>query len=375
MKTFKIIIATVLGTVGLIALICGVYLAGLKAGKGEAAATEPAVSKATDSEPDNSEPAVTEPATADTATADTVTTDTATTDKQDDRDTDVATSKDTPEPEPFVFSLDDVPEYNGRAYVKINNNEPCFDERDLTTESFERYSELDKLGRCGSAYANLSKDTMPVGERGNISDIHPAGWHTDSYDFIDGGNLYNRCHLIAFSLSAENANERNLITGTRYLNATGMKPFEEGVVEYIEKTGNHVLYRVTPIYNGDELIARGVEMEALSVEDEGAEIRYHVFVYNVEPGVEIDYATGDNRLSESRDPDPDPDNIDKTEAGGKTENDPTADYVGNKNTLKFHYPTCDSVNEMNPKNRAYYYGVTRQDMINMGYEPCGNCRP
>ena len=154
-----------------------------------------------------------------------------------------------------------------------------------------------------------------------------------------------------------------------------MKPFEEGVVEYIEKTGNHVLYRVTPIYNGDELIARGVEMEALSVEDEGAEIRYHVFVYNVEPGVEIDYATGDNRLSESRDPDPDPDNIDKTEADGKTENDPTADYVGNKNTLKFHYPTCDSVNEMNPKNRAYYYGVTRQDMINMGYEPCGNCRP
>ena len=189
MKTFKIIIATVLGTVGLIALICGVYLAGLKAGKSE------------DHSTDNT--AVTEPA----VTGPAATADTSIADKQDDRDTDVASSKETPESEPFVFSLDDVPEYNGRAYVKINNNEPCFDERDMTTESFERYSELDKLGRCGSAYANLSKDTMPVGERGNISDIHPAGWHADTYDFIDGGNLYNRCHLIAFSLSAENANE------------------------------------------------------------------------------------------------------------------------------------------------------------------------
>ena len=199
---------------------------------------------------------------------------------------------------PQVDSAEDilgVPEYSGNPYAEIGGNLPDFTEEELTTEPFERYSELDELGRCGAAYANVCRELMPVKEREEIYRIKPTGWRTDVYDFIDLQFLYNRCHLIAFQLTGENDNERNLITGTRYLNLEGMLPFENRVAEYIYQTGNHVLYRVTPIFEGNNLVASGVEMEAESVEDAGRGICFHVYVYNVQPGVEINYRTGESR--------------------------------------------------------------------------------
>lgn len=191
-------------------------------------------------------------------------------------------------------SLEDIPPYSGQPYVVLNENQPDFSLDDLTTEEFEIYSELDYLGRCGTAYANISLATMPTEPRGEIGQVKPTGWHTVRYDFVDGKYLYNRCHLIGYQLAGENANEKNLITGTRYMNVDGMLPFENMVDEYVEDTGNHVLYRVTPIFEGTNLVAYGVQMEAFSVEDEGEGICFNVFVYNVQPGVVIDYATGDN---------------------------------------------------------------------------------
>lgn len=194
---------------------------------------------------------------------------------------------------------DELPPYAGEPYVSINDNQPYFELEDLTTAEFELYSELDELGRCGVAYANISLYTMPTEERGAIGQIKPTGWQTVRYDFIDGKYLYNRCHLIGYQLAGENANEKNLITGTRYLNVIGMLPFENLVADYVEETGNHVLYRVTPIYDGEDLVAGGVRMEAISVEDEGEGVCFHVYVYNVQPGVIIDYATGANRAEET----------------------------------------------------------------------------
>ena len=194
-------------------------------------------------------------------------------------------------------SLDAVPPYDGELYIEIENNIPSFTEDEITDVSFESYAELDSLGRCGTAFACLSRDTMPArGEsRGEIYMIYPTGWEQNFYDFVDREALYNRCHLIAWKLSAENANERNLITGTRTMNTEGMGPFEDMVTEYIRETGNHVMYRVTPVFEGDNLVASGVHMEAYSVEDGGAGIAFNVYCYNVEPGVRIDYATGENR--------------------------------------------------------------------------------
>lgn len=200
----------------------------------------------------------------------------------------------TPEPI-YKLNISDIPAYSGKPYVELNNNEPGFYGYELTTEPFETYSELDSLGRCVQAYANVCKEIMPTGERGKIGMIKPSGWHTIKYDFIDGKYLYNRCHLIGYQLSAENANEKNLITGTRYMNVEGMLPFENMTADYVKETDNHVLYRVTPIFEGDNLLALGVQMEALSVEDNGNGIKFNVFCYNVQPGVGIDYATGDNR--------------------------------------------------------------------------------
>ncbi len=192
----------------------------------------------------------------------------------------------------------EIPEYSGQAYVEINDNKPFFTKDELVTASFERYSPLDKLGRCGVAYANLSKETMPVEERGEIGMIKPTGWHTVKYpDVIKDLYLYNRCHLIAFCLSGENANEKNLITGTRYMNVEGMLPFEEKVARYLDATQNHVLYRVTPIFEGDNLVANGVLIEGYSVEDRGQGICFCVYCYNVQPGIKIDYATGESRIS------------------------------------------------------------------------------
>jgi len=193
-----------------------------------------------------------------------------------------------------IFSLSNIPRYSGEPYVILQDNQPDFGWEDLTVEPFETYSELDRLGRCGAAYANICLDIMPTEPRGEIGQVKPTGWHTVKYDCVDGKYLYNRCHLIGYQLAGENANRKNLITGTRYLNTTGMLPFENMVDDYVEETENHVLYRVTPVFDGDNLVASGVQMEAFSVEDEGEGVCFNVFVYNVQPGVVIDYATGES---------------------------------------------------------------------------------
>ena len=194
---------------------------------------------------------------------------------------------------PNATSIHDLPEYNGSSYVTVNESSPSFEEDELTIEAFEYYSELDYLGRCGIAYACIGPEIMPTEERGSIGHIRPSGWHTVKYnDLIEGNYLYNRCHLIGYQLAGENANEKNLITGTRQFNVDGMLPFENMVAEYIRETGNHVLYRVTPIFEGTNLVATGVQMEAYSVEDNGQGICFNVFVYNVQDGIIIDYATG-----------------------------------------------------------------------------------
>ncbi len=197
------------------------------------------------------------------------------------------------------FNLDDIPEFDGKTpYVIINNNEPNFPEEDFNSNSFEKYSELDSLGRCGVAYANVSKETMPTEARGEISKVKPTGWHTVKYDCVEGKYLYNRCHLIGYQLTAENANKQNLITGTRYLNVDGMLPFENQVAEYVKQENGHVLYRVTPIFEGNNLVPNGVQMEAESVEDKGEKVKFNVYAYNVQPNIKIDYLTGNSELIE-----------------------------------------------------------------------------
>lgn len=193
-------------------------------------------------------------------------------------------------------TYNDIPEYNGSSYVVLNNNEPDFPDDDKNTNSFEVYSELDSLGRCGYAYANLSKELMPTSDRSSIGSIKPSGWHTVKYDNVDGKYLYNRCHLIGYQLTGENANNRNLITCTRYMNIVGMLEFENKVANYIKETNNHVLYRVTPVFNDNNLLANGVIMEAYSIEDNGNGIKFNVFVYNVQDGINIDYKTGESSL-------------------------------------------------------------------------------
>ena len=192
--------------------------------------------------------------------------------------------------------LDAIPAYDGKAYVAVNNNEPFFSDSDMTTTAFENYSDLDSLGRCGVAYANICRDIMPTEERGKIGMIKPSGWHTVKYDVIKDRYLYNRCHLIGYQLAGENANPKNLITGTRYLNVEGMLPFENLVADYVNNTGNHVLYRVTPMFSGSNLVANGVLIEAKSVEDNGGGILFNVYCYNVQPGVGINYENGDSWL-------------------------------------------------------------------------------
>lgn len=256
-------------------------------------------------------------------------------------------------------TLDKIPAFSGDAYVTIHNGQPQFDEKDYTTESFETYAELDSLGRCGAAYANIGKDLMPTGERGNISPVKPSGWQSAKYDCVEGKYLYNRCHLIGFQLTGENANKKNLITGTRFLNVEGMLPFENQVAEYIRETGNHVLYRVTPIYEGDNLVAGGVEMEARSVEDDGEGVCFHVYAYNVQPGVTIDYATGESHLSGDT---------------KKETTDTPAEYVLNTNTQKYHLPDCSSVADTKKENKETFKG-SKDELERQGYKPCGRCRP
>ena len=192
------------------------------------------------------------------------------------------------------FDADAIPPYSGSVYITVCDGIPDFSDDELTEVSFEQYAELDSLGRCGVCTASVGRDIMPTEKRGSIGQVKPTGWHTVKYDFVDGKYLYNRCHLIGFQLTGENANTRNLITGTRYLNVEGMLPFENMVADYVKETDNHVMYRVTPVFIGDELLARGVHIEALSVEDDGDGICFNVYCYNVQPGVSLDYATGES---------------------------------------------------------------------------------
>ncbi len=293
-----------------------------------------------------------------------------------------------------AFNAADVPAYSGEPYTAVNNNEPYFTSDNLTTEAFENYSELDALGRCGVAYANVCLDTMPTEKRGSISEVKPTGWHSVKYDNVDGKSLYNRCHLIGYQLTAENANQQNLITGTRYLNVDGMLPFENMVADYVKETDNHVLYRVTPIFTGDNLVADGVLMEGYSVEDEGDGICFCVYAYNVQPGITIDYATGDSWLSSVKG------NSDSSSGGNSAVSQSAADksgtqqaavqtesvketsapvstgteYILNTNTKKFHYPSCSSVKQMKASNKKEYTG-SRDDLIAQGYDPCKKCNP
>lgn len=277
-------------------------------------------------------------------------------------------------PEVTEQELAGIPEYSGTTYTEVNDNEPFFDEEDLTTEEFEEYSELDSLGRCGTAFANISEYTQPTEERGEIGMIRPSGWHTANYgELVEGNYLYNRCHLIAFCLAGENANERNLITGTRYMNAEGMLPFEEKVNDYVDRTGNHVFYRVTPDFEGDNLVASGVLMEAESVEDEGAGICFCVYCYNVQPQIEIDYATGESARVETVETPKEASQQEESQQETATENS-SITYVINTNTGVFHYADCNSVNQMKEKNKAYS-SESRDTLISEGYRPCGNCHP
>ncbi len=243
-------------------------------------------------------------------------------------------------------------------YVEIlNDNVPEFAPEEITTESFESYSELDYLGRCGMAFACIGEDIMPTEERESIGQVKPTGWQIAKYDIVDGKYLYNRCHLIGFQLTGENANEKNLITGTRGMNVEGMLPYENLVDDYIEETGNHVMYRVTPVFEGMNLVAHGVQMEALSVEDGGAGVSFNVFVRNIQPGIEIDYSDGSSRLIEDN------------------KNDGVArEYVLNTNSKKIHYPQCSSVYDIGKNNKKIYTG-TIEELINKGYKPCGICKP
>lgn len=269
------------------------------------------------------------------------------------------------------YGLSDLPAYAGEPYVTINDNQPFFTEEDYTTNSFETYSPLDSLGRCGSAYACVGQDLMPTEDRESISSVTPSGWINVQYD---GQYLYNRCHLIGFQLTGENANEENLITGTRYMNVDGMLPFENMVADYVKETDNHVLYRVTPVFDGDNLVASGVLMEAYSVEDDGEGVTFCVYAYNVQPGVTIDYATGAS--AKSGEALPQVSAPAQTAAGSGEDNsqDQTGSYVLNTNSKKFHLPDCSEVESMNEANRQDYTG-SRQDLIDQGYAPCGICKP
>lgn len=280
--------------------------------------------------------------------------------QQTEVNTELSGEKDTGSPEQSSFDLSQVPAYSGEPYVVVNNNIPFFKDSDLTTEAFEKYSDLDSLGRCGAAYANVCQEIMPTEKRGAIGMVKPTGWQTVKYDWVDGKYLYNRCHLIGYQLSGENANEKNLITGTRYLNVDGMLPFENLVADYVHETDHHVLYRVTPVFENSDLVASGVLMEAQSVEDD--DVLFCVYCYNVQPKVTIDYATGESHASEDT-------NIQETSqsTGEQT-------YIVNENTKKFHLPSCSSVKAMNSGNKREFTGG-RQELLDEGYSACKTCHP
>lgn len=273
-------------------------------------------------------------------------------------------------PQDYNIMLPDdtfVEPWNGSdPYIEINNNKPFFSAEDKTrTDAFENYSELDSLGRCGVAYANICQELMPTEARGEIGSVKPSGWHTIRYNGLVSGNyLYNRCHLIGFQLAGENANKLNLITGTRYLNIDGMLDFENAIDDYVEDTGNHVLYRVMPVFHADNLVCDGLLMEAYSVEDKGAGIEFCVFAYNVQPGVIIDYATGDSWRADGQDQE-------VIESGDTGEQH---DFVLNTSSGKFHVPDCEYAESMSESNRLEITQTVKA-MFDAGYSACGRCHP
>ena len=295
--------------------------------------------------------------------------------------------EDTPEPSPIKTSgstyLDELKfdqkylaslKYAGDPYITINDNCPYFTEGEKEClDAFEMFAVLDGLGRCGTCYANICEELMPTEERGEIGMVKPTGWHTVRYDHVDGKYLYNRCHLIGFQLTGENANAQNLITGTRYMNVQRMLPYENQVADYVHETGNHVLYRVTPIFDGDDLVARGVLMEAYSVEDDGKGIQFNVFCHNAQPGVGINYATGESWADET---------VQSNTNNGITTNTAAEGggkgilYVLNTRSKKVHLPACSSVSTIADHNKAEVMICDIQaDLIGAGYEPCGQCDP
>ena len=264
-------------------------------------------------------------------------------------------------PQAPAVTLDAIPAWSGEACITIDNNIPGFTADDLTTTAFEQYSPLDELGRCGTAYACVARELMPTEDRESISSVTPSGWVNKKYDFIDGKYLYNRCHLIGFQLTGENANKQNLITGTRYLNIEGMLPFENMVADHVKEEDHHVLYRITPIYQQEALVCSGVQMEGYCVEcgDEKYDedkFMFHVYCYNVQPGVLIDYETGESTFSE---------------IGLNSEK---KTYVLNTSSKKFHDPDCGNAANISDKNRDKVK-ITREELIYRGYEPCGVCQP
>ena len=251
-----------------------------------------------------------------------------------------------------IIQINNIPKYSGKPYIIINNNKPMFTSKQLSIKkSYEKYSKYDKFGRCQFAIANIGKDIMPTTKRGNISSVIPSGWKNAKYSFIDGKYLYNRCHLIGYQLTGENANRYNLITGTRYLNVEGMLPFENQVADYVKETNKHVLYRITPIYTGTCLVASGVQMEAKSVEDKGKNICFNVYIYNVQPGIQIDYKTGNSWR------------IDKNgkQIKGK--------YIINTSSKKIHTHNCKGVKNIYPKNKKNYTGCELPHAV----KACGFC--
>lgn len=265
--------------------------------------------------------------------------------------------------------------YAGEPYVTINDNYPYFTEEEMESlDPFETFSELDSLGRCGVCYANICQELMPTEKRGEIGMVKPSGWKTARYDdLVDGKYLYNRCHLIGFQLSGENANTQNLITGTRYLNVQGMLPFENMVADYVHETDNHVLYRVTPIFDGDDLVAKGVLMEAYSVEDDGQGVQFNIFCYNVQPGVRVDYATGDSWVDDTIRENTHDDPTSNTVSGDRGEG---TVYILNTRSKKVHLPSCSSAADISEQNRkeVTVYDV-QSELIDAGYEPCKSCNP
>ena len=318
--------------------------------------------------------------------------------------------------------LSDIPEYSGALCIDVNKGQPGFSADDAARGSFLDFSELDFEGRCSTAAGLIGPETVSNAERGDISQVHPSGWVQHRYSFVDHEMLYNRSHLIAHQLCGEDANERNLITGTRTMNAVGMTYYEELVGNYVRRTNNHVLYRVTPLFAANDLVARGIQMEAESVEDGGQAIRFNVFVYNVEPGVKIDYVTGDNwesseipavktkgeatttrgtsgdaalsqyaaskgeagasGTSGSSDTSSSTQTAPSGSSDAKTSSDSSSSastaeqqtYILNKRSHKFHRPECDSAQSMSPSNKEEFTGL-RQTLIDEGYTPCRSCNP